>query len=167
MQSRTTRQFRRLFSRLPFAVQQDARRAFSLFRSNPAHPGLQFKKLEGEDNIYSVRIGLDYRALAVMKKDRIVWYWIGNHTEYDRLVLIPGLSAGGNCRRQIGLFARISAGSRLVGQLNKVASVQIALRLPEPDVAKARELATRKGIGYQTLLKMLVHEGLRREARRA
>jgi hypothetical protein len=57
-------------------------------------------------------------------------------------------------------------GSRLVGQLNKVPSVQIALRLPEPDVAKARELATRKGIGYQTLLKMLVHEGLRREARR-
>jgi len=58
-------------------------------------------------------------------------------------------------------------GSRRVGQLNKAASVQIALRLPEPDVAKARELATRKGIGYQTLLKMLVHEGLRREARRA
>jgi CopG antitoxin of type II toxin-antitoxin system len=58
-------------------------------------------------------------------------------------------------------------GSRLVGQLNRTASVQIALRLPEPDVAKARELATRKGIGYQTLLKMLVHEGLRREARRA
>lgn len=58
-------------------------------------------------------------------------------------------------------------GSRLVGQLNRTTSVQIALRLPEPDVAKARELATRKGIGYQTLLKMLVHEGLRREARRS
>jgi hypothetical protein len=58
-------------------------------------------------------------------------------------------------------------GSGLVGELNKAASVQIALRLPEPDVAKARELAMRKGIGYQTLLKMLVHEGLRREARRA
>jgi hypothetical protein len=60
-----------------------------------------------------------------------------------------------------------SKGSRLVGQLNRATTVQIALRLPEPDVAKARELATRKGIGYQTLLKMLVHEGLRREARRA
>ena len=57
-------------------------------------------------------------------------------------------------------------GSRLVGQLNRTASIQIALRLPEPDVAKAREIATRKGIGYQTLLKMLVHEGLRREARK-
>ena len=58
-------------------------------------------------------------------------------------------------------------GSRLVGRLNRTASVQIALRLPGPDVEKARELATRKGIGYQTLLKMLVHEGLRREAKRA
>jgi len=31
-------------------------------------------------------IGLDYRALAVMRKDRVVWYWIGNHADYDRLV---------------------------------------------------------------------------------
>jgi hypothetical protein len=61
----------------------------------------------------------------------------------------------------------VPKGSRLVGQLNRTTSIQIALRLPEPDVMKARELATRKGIGYQTLLKMLVHEGLRREARRS
>jgi hypothetical protein len=60
---------------------------------------------------------------------------------------------------------KIAKGSRLVGRLNRIASVQIALRLPGPDVEKARELATRKGIGYQTLLKMLVHEGLRREAK--
>ena len=59
---------------------------FDPLPDHPAHPGLQFKKLEGEDDIYSVRIGLGYRALAVMKKDRIVWYWIGNHSEYDRLV---------------------------------------------------------------------------------
>jgi hypothetical protein len=62
---------------------------------------------------------------------------------------------------------RVAKGSPLVGKLNRAASVQIALRLPGPDVEKARELATRKGIGYQTLLKMLVHEGLRREAKRA
>jgi predicted DNA binding CopG/RHH family protein len=61
---------------------------------------------------------------------------------------------------------QVTKGSLLVGQLNRRASVQIALRLPGPDVLKARELAARKGIGYQTLLKMLVHEGLRREARR-
>ena len=86
MQSQTTRQFRRLFSDLPSEVQRAARRAHQLFRNNPAHPGLQFKKIEGEDNIYSARIGLGYRALAVMKNDRIVWYWIGSHSDYDRLV---------------------------------------------------------------------------------
>ena len=58
-------------------------------------------------------------------------------------------------------------GSRLVAQLRRPTTVQIALRLPEPDVAKARQIATRKGVGYQTLLKMLVHEGLRREGRRS
>ncbi len=59
MQSRTTRQFWRLFSHLPISVQRDAQRAYRLFQNNPTHPGLQFKKLEGEENIYSVRIGLD------------------------------------------------------------------------------------------------------------
>ena len=86
MDSRTTRQFWRLFSSLPSGVQKDAQRAYRLFLSNPAHPGLQFKKLEGEEDVYSVRIGLDYRALAVMRKDRIIWYWIGSHSDYDRLV---------------------------------------------------------------------------------
>jgi hypothetical protein len=86
MQSRTTRQFWRLFSHLPAGAQRDAKRSYRLFQTNPAHPGLQFKKLEGEDNIYSIRVGLDYRALAVMNRDRVVWYWIGSHSEYDRLV---------------------------------------------------------------------------------
>lgn len=52
----------------------------------------------------------------------------------------------------------------MVAKLNKKASVQIAIRLPEADIRQAREIASRKGIGYQTLLKMFVHEGLLREA---
>jgi predicted DNA binding CopG/RHH family protein len=62
--------------------------------------------------------------------------------------------------------AKKQNGSPLVANLNRASSVQIALRLPAPDLAKGREIAGRKGIGYQTLLKMLVHEGPRREARR-
>lgn len=70
-------------------------------------------------------------------------------------------------RRQSGAQpSRKLKGSSLVTELNRASSVQIALRLPAPDLAKAREIAGRKGIGYQTLLKMIVHEGLRREARR-
>ena len=75
-----------MFADLPADVQREAERAYRFFQTNTAHPGLHFKKLEGEDDIYSARIGLDYRALAVMKRDRVVWYWIGSHSEYDRLV---------------------------------------------------------------------------------
>jgi len=59
-----------------------------------------------------------------------------------------------------------ASGSRLVAKVGKGRSTQIAIRLARSDLAQARELAARKGIGYQTLLKMLVHEGLAREARR-
>jgi predicted DNA binding CopG/RHH family protein len=62
-----------------------------------------------------------------------------------------------------GIKAR---GSSLVAKMNQKRSEQIAIRLPQGDLAQARKLAERKGIGYQTLLKMLVHEGLAREARR-
>jgi len=59
---------------------------YRLFSANPAHPGLHFKKLQGEDNIYSARMGFDYRALAVMQGDSVVWCWIGSHAEYGRLI---------------------------------------------------------------------------------
>jgi uncharacterized DUF497 family protein len=57
-------------------------------------------------------------------------------------------------------------GAPLVDKLNKKHSIQIAIRLPQADIEQARKIAGRKGIGYQTLLKMLVHEGLEREAKR-
>jgi len=59
-----------------------------------------------------------------------------------------------------------ASGSALVAKLNKRSSIQIAIRLAETDLAQARKIADRKGIGYQTLLKILVREGLAREARR-
>lgn len=59
-----------------------------------------------------------------------------------------------------------AAGSSLVAKLNRKPSLQIAIRLPEADIAQAREIADRKGMGYQTLLKMFVREGLLRDARR-
>ena len=57
-------------------------------------------------------------------------------------------------------------GSSILAKIAKK-SVQIAIRLPAADLAQARKIADRKGIGYQTLVKMILHEGLEREARRA
>jgi len=87
IESRTTRQFWNAFVELPADVKAAAQSAYRLFRDNPAHPSLHFKKLEGQDQIYSVRIGLNYRALGVMRDSGgIVWFWIGSHADYDRLV---------------------------------------------------------------------------------
>lgn len=45
MNSRTTRRFRELLAALPTHVRQQARGAYQLFRQNPSHPRLHFKKV--------------------------------------------------------------------------------------------------------------------------
>jgi hypothetical protein len=78
--------FRRAFARLPKDIQRQARQAYRRFSENPAQPGLQFKKVHPRRPIYSVRIGLGYRALGTKTGDDIVWFWIRSHADYDRLV---------------------------------------------------------------------------------
>jgi hypothetical protein len=36
--------------------------------------------------IYSVRIGIHYRAVGVKHDDHMLWFWIGPHAEYDKLL---------------------------------------------------------------------------------
>ena len=86
IQSRTSREFRESFASLPNDIRRQAQRAYRLFRTDPRHPSLRFKKVDEESNIYSVRIGLGYRALGVMEGSTVVWFWIGSHAECDRLL---------------------------------------------------------------------------------
>jgi hypothetical protein len=86
IQSRTSREFREAFASLPIDIQSQARRAFKLFRTDPRHPSLRFKKVDVESNVYSVRIGLGYRALGFMEGPEVVWFWIGSHAECDQLL---------------------------------------------------------------------------------
>ena len=86
MKNRRTREFMKLFEKLPSHVQKQAKEAFSHFKENPRHPGLHFKCVNSQRARYSVRIGSDYRALGRMEGDEITWYWIGHHGEYDHLV---------------------------------------------------------------------------------
>jgi predicted DNA binding CopG/RHH family protein len=83
------------------------------------------------------------------------WWASRSGREYVKRKSAEALAAGNETR-----------GSSVVAKMNQKSSVQIALRLPQADLVRARELAERKGLGYQTLLKMLVHEGLARESRR-
>ena len=56
------------------------------FQRNPNHPGLQFKQVHSTRPIYSARISLDYRALGILEGDEMIWFWIGSHADYDRLL---------------------------------------------------------------------------------
>jgi len=84
--SLTSERFRKTYRELPEAVQRRARFACQTFRDDPFHPSLQFKQVHAMRPSYSVRAGLGYRALGVREGDAVIWFWIGSHAEYDRLV---------------------------------------------------------------------------------
>jgi len=84
--SRTTGRFRAAFERLPASVRRRARASYDLFRRDPQHPSLRFKQVHATRPIYSVRIGLGYRALGVRDRDEVIWFWIGSHADYERLL---------------------------------------------------------------------------------
>jgi hypothetical protein len=84
--SHTSARFRSAFEALPERVQQGARRAHRLFLKDPRHPSLQFKQVHPTRPIFSARVALGYRALAVRDGDDLIWFWIGSHAEYDRLL---------------------------------------------------------------------------------
>ena len=86
MRSRTTRKFRERLAELPVEIQERARKAYGLFRENPAHRSLQFKQVHPRLPIWSARVTGDYRVLGTRDGEEIVWFWIGSHAEYDRIL---------------------------------------------------------------------------------
>jgi len=84
--SRTTAGFRRQFAALPREVQRQAKAAFKVFKSNPKHPSLYFKKLPPHEDLWSARISLDYRAIGRWRGDVILWLFIGSHADYDAMI---------------------------------------------------------------------------------
>ena len=86
MTSKTTRRFREAYGRLPEHVRRRAREAYRRFKSNPSHPSLRFKQVHTTESIYAARVGLGYRALAVLDGDTVIWFWIGTHAEYDEVL---------------------------------------------------------------------------------
>ena len=64
-------------------VRDLADKNFVLLKANPKHPSLHFKQI---GNLRSVRVGKHYRALGLDKSQGIIWFWIGSHADYDKLI---------------------------------------------------------------------------------
>ena len=68
---------------LPASVKRVADRNFEILKANQKHPSLHLKKI---NRYWSVRVGIHYRALAVEIEDGLLWFWIGSHADYDKLI---------------------------------------------------------------------------------
>ncbi|MBM2814059.1 MAG: hypothetical protein HW421_821 [Ignavibacteria bacterium] len=87
MKSKRTRTFVRLFNALPTEIKQLARENYKLWKENPNHPSLDFKQTFPKRlKIWSVRIGLNYRALALRETETVEWFWLGSHSDYERIL---------------------------------------------------------------------------------
>jgi hypothetical protein len=75
-----TPEFWSCYRRLPPEVRELADKSFEVLRQDPHHPSLRLKKVA---SVWSVRVGLHYRALARERTEGLVWFWIGPHDEYD------------------------------------------------------------------------------------
>jgi hypothetical protein len=80
---RTTRRFWQYLNDLPEPIQRTAHKNFQLLKNESSHPSLHFKKV-GE--FWSVRVGINHRALAVEDGRDFIWVWIGTHDEYERMI---------------------------------------------------------------------------------
>lgn len=86
MKSFATEKFWKAFEKLPPHIQRKARVSYQLWKENPYHPSLQFKQIHPIEAIYSVRVGIGWRAVGAKDGDDMVWYWIGSHEEYNNLI---------------------------------------------------------------------------------
>ena len=86
MNSVTTARFRKEYAHLPEHIQDQTRKAYKQWKKNPNHPGLQFKQVHDTEPIYSVRVSLSYRAIGIKQKDNFIWFWVGSHADYDKMI---------------------------------------------------------------------------------
>lgn len=78
----TSRQFWMAYRRLPPEIRVLARQRYRLLLRDPRHPSLRFEK---KGPLWSARVG-SYRALAKQIDDGFLWFWIGTHDDYERLL---------------------------------------------------------------------------------
>ena len=83
MRHRASPSFRREYNALDADIRKLADKSFQLFKNDPQYPSRRLKKT---GRFWSARVGLQYRALSVEIPDGLLWFWIGDHKKYDRLV---------------------------------------------------------------------------------
>ena len=84
----TTSVFWKLHDQLPEHIQQLAKKNYELLKADLAHPSVNFKKLAGtgRNQYASARVGDHYRAVCTLVDGDALWFWIGSHEDYNKLL---------------------------------------------------------------------------------
>ncbi|MDF1880051.1 hypothetical protein JHD50_01840 [Sulfurimonas sp. MAG313] len=86
MISLITPKWKKSYKTLPSNIKIIAKKQYKFFKVDPHYASLHFKRIHSSKAIYSARINKDYRTLGLIKDSSIIWFWIGKHDEYDKLV---------------------------------------------------------------------------------
>ena len=86
MPHRATPAFWHAYRGLPDDVRELADKNFALLQQSPSHPSLHLKKVKAREGLWSARVGRGHRALATETDDGLLWFWIGPHSDYDRII---------------------------------------------------------------------------------
>ncbi len=87
MISHISLKWKKLYKGLPIEIRESAKKQYKLFKQNPYHSSLHFKRVHSNQPIFSARITYNYRTIGVLTDDNImVWFWIGSHDEYERML---------------------------------------------------------------------------------
>jgi hypothetical protein len=67
----------------PESVRARADKQFALLKEDPSHPSLHFKRV---GRYLSARVNDDVRVLGMDIEGGILWFWMGRHDEYTRMI---------------------------------------------------------------------------------
>jgi mRNA-degrading endonuclease RelE of RelBE toxin-antitoxin system len=75
--------FWELYQKLPGSVRELADKNFELLKADSYHPSLHLKKV---GKYWSARVGRNYRVLGVDIDQGVLWFWIGLHADYEKII---------------------------------------------------------------------------------
>ena len=81
-----TTKWKKMYKNLPIEIRLKAKKQYKLFKTDMFHSSLHFKKVHSSQPIFSARIDTNYRTVGIVNDNKIVWFFIGNHQDYERVI---------------------------------------------------------------------------------
>ncbi|MEA3498102.1 MAG: hypothetical protein U9R16_03480 [Campylobacterota bacterium] len=79
--------WKKLYKKLPIDIRKTAKKQYKIFKDNPFHSSLHFKRVHSNQPIFSARININYRTIGILNNENIIiWFWIGSHDEYEKIL---------------------------------------------------------------------------------